>query len=766
MGASEESPGEGEVAGALTYSRLVSRALALVAALALIGCSPRAEPQLVAITPSWTPVGQAVEVMVDGANFRRALSVDADKPSSSAVNDLFALTLGDVPLEAVQYLDGARLSARVPATLPAGVYTLTVTDPRLRTATLPDAFVVADPQLARLHIEELPGGAGNELGDVTVRVGQRVPMYAVGRLPNGAFFGNVALASWTVNGVGAMSALTGPASAWMATAPGTATVSAAAPTEGTDLTGTLTALPCAQASDCADRCTANASCTNGRCVYGPSTLDGDGDGFVDALCPGGTDCDDRNPAVKPGGSEGTEGDATCTDNADNDCDGLIDLAEPLCGRNAPPLARLTLTPQAVVQGNPVNGSSTGSSDVEDPATALTYEWDWDGDGVYEAQGATSSKTFGAAGQFRVVLRVTDTRGQAAFATATAYVVASASNLLTVTTGADESDQGATASNPRGSGLSLREAVGIANAGGAQTILVPPGTTVNLDSELHLTGNGGTTIAGAGAVIDGSRINGGNGNGNNGRASCLEISGRLHRIDGLEIRDCRGSPIHARGQDTTVTRCQLHDNGSGVRWEGSNDTFGPDNVVHRNGDWGIDVSGTALVVANVFRDHSGPGIQVGSGGDNSTLTGNMCWDNDRGIELAMRVDNVKVWHNTLHSNRRDGLRIRDGASGADVRNNLASNNGDFGIDASGGGVGTIGGNDLYQNASGGCRACPSLGPRALSVAPGYINSAVRDLRVFRSSPVVNAGLDLGADRNGPAPGNFNGAAPDVGAFEAP
>jgi hypothetical protein len=39
-------------------------------------------------------------------------------------------------------------------------------------------------------------------------------------------------------------------------------------------------------------------------------------------------------------------------------------------------------------------------------------------------------------------------------------------------------------------------------------------------------------------------------------------------------------------------------------------------------------------------------------------------------------------------------------------------------------------------------------------------------VYRSSPVVNVGLDTGADRNGPAPGNFNGAAPDVGAFEAP
>jgi hypothetical protein len=49
--------------------------------------------------------------------------------------------------------------------------------------------------------------------------------------------------------------------------------------------------------------------------------DADGDGQTNAVC-GGTDCDDSNPNVFLGATE------DCTDGIDNDCDGLIDLADP------------------------------------------------------------------------------------------------------------------------------------------------------------------------------------------------------------------------------------------------------------------------------------------------------------------------------------------------------------------------------------------------------------------------------------------------------
>jgi len=64
-------------------------------------------------------------------------------------------------------------------------------------------------------------------------------------------------------------------------------------------------------------------------------MDGDGDGYGD---PGHnfhctyteTDCDDSNPDVNPGATEGPLGDPTCSDTLDNDCDDLTDAEEPSC----------------------------------------------------------------------------------------------------------------------------------------------------------------------------------------------------------------------------------------------------------------------------------------------------------------------------------------------------------------------------------------------------------------------------------------------------
>jgi Right handed beta helix region len=360
----------------------------------------------------------------------------------------------------------------------------------------------------------------------------------------------------------------------------------------------------------------------------------------------------------------------------------------------------------------------------------------------------------------VVLRITDSRGAAGFATAAAVVVASAASIATVTTGLDESDPGATPANPKGVGLSLREAVQWASTSpGAQTIVVPAGTTVALAAQLDLTDNQGITIAGNGAVLDGAGISGAG-------SSCLDVAGRNHRVDGLEIRNCPGWPIYAHGQDTVVTRCRVHDNRYGVKWAGSNDTFGPDNEVFANGTFGIDVDGPALVVGNIFRMTLGPGILLRSAADNSSVVGNLAWDNERGVELSPQCDNVKLWHNTLHASTRDGVLVPNGSSGLDLRNNLVTGSGAFGLNAAAASFATLDANDLFQNAAGACRACAGLGARALAVAPGYIDAAARDLRIYRSSPVANAGVDTGSDRNGPLPGNFNGTAPDMGAFEAP
>jgi hypothetical protein len=82
---------------------------------------------------------------------------------------------------------------------------------------------------------------------------------------------------------------------------------------------------CDDGDECTiDTCTPSFSCSN---VIGKDT---DGDGYIDDQCTGGTDCDDNIFAINPGELEGPINAGTCSDGLDNDCDTLIDGADPGC----------------------------------------------------------------------------------------------------------------------------------------------------------------------------------------------------------------------------------------------------------------------------------------------------------------------------------------------------------------------------------------------------------------------------------------------------
>ena len=68
--------------------------------------------------------------------------------------------------------------------------------------------------------------------------------------------------------------------------------------------------------------------------------DADGDGYYDEAC-GGDDCDDTDPDVNPGATEGPLEDPSCSDGIDNDCDGYVDLDDWGCE----PAATTTTLPQ-------------------------------------------------------------------------------------------------------------------------------------------------------------------------------------------------------------------------------------------------------------------------------------------------------------------------------------------------------------------------------------------------------------------------------------
>lgn len=90
--------------------------------------------------------------------------------------------------------------------------------------------------------------------------------------------------------------------------------------------------PTSDGSSCDDNdpCSTLDSCLSGICTSGITDKDSDNDGYLDAQCAGGNDCDDTNNAIHPDQTEGPVGDTTCNDQLDNDCDGSIDGNDTNC----------------------------------------------------------------------------------------------------------------------------------------------------------------------------------------------------------------------------------------------------------------------------------------------------------------------------------------------------------------------------------------------------------------------------------------------------
>jgi dipeptidyl aminopeptidase/acylaminoacyl peptidase len=93
------------------------------------------------------------------------------------------------------------------------------------------------------------------------------------------------------------------------------------------------------------------------------------------------------------------------------------------GRLGTPTAALTLAPSTASIGDVVTLDASGSRDPD--GSIISYEWDLDGDGIYEtASGSTSYiyQTFASAGPRTVGVRVTDNDGDVSRTTATLTII--------------------------------------------------------------------------------------------------------------------------------------------------------------------------------------------------------------------------------------------------------------------------------------------------------------------------------------------------------
>lgn len=121
-------------------------------------------------------------------------------------------------------------------------------------------------------------------------------------------------------------------------------------------------------------------------------FDQDGDGYTICEEPI-PDCDDTKLDVNPGATEGPEGNPTCSDFLDNDCDGLIDGEDPECGLSMGLLPDTGITScyndtqeipspspgepfygqDAQYMINPMNFTDNGDGTVTDNVTGLMWQ---------------------------------------------------------------------------------------------------------------------------------------------------------------------------------------------------------------------------------------------------------------------------------------------------------------------------------------------------------------------------------------------------------
>jgi Right handed beta helix region len=434
------------------------------------------------------------------------------------------------------------------------------------------------------------------------------------------------------------------------------------------------------------------------------------------------------------------------------------------GANTPPLAKLVVDPVAIDPGGTTTLDASGSTDAEDAAAQLQVRFDFNQDGVWDTAFGTTktvARAFPTAGLQTVAVEVRDTAGASAFATG-AVLVRAATSAIVVTTAADESNAGATPAAPGGVGLSLREAITYTNGRAGHDVISFSGPMViSPTTPLPVaTDSAGVSIAGGpGVVLDGTGVG--------PNTTGLTLMGTGSTALYLEVRNFTDFAIQVDGANSRVAYCYVHNGtGPGIASGGAGSIIGPGNEVSYNGTFGVQLGGAITVIGN-FIHHNGYGVAYFSGTNGSQCVGNRIWANvSRGIHTSNGLSNLTVLHNTIEGQTSGaGLYLGQNNNGHDVRNNIFSNNSRYGIEGTTSGFAVFDFNDLWGNTLGACTAC-TPGANSQAVDPQFRNRAGGDLRLLPTSPLINAGATVSHDNNGPAAGNFNGSAPDLGALEAP
>jgi PKD repeat protein len=95
---------------------------------------------------------------------------------------------------------------------------------------------------------------------------------------------------------------------------------------------------------------------------------------------------------------------------DGETDTIDKPIEIIVGLSLPPVAQATADPTEQMNGEPVHLSASGSYDP-DGGSISTYEWDFENDGIFDAQGVEVTHAWDIVGTYSVQLKITDDEGE-------------------------------------------------------------------------------------------------------------------------------------------------------------------------------------------------------------------------------------------------------------------------------------------------------------------------------------------------------------------
>ena len=329
----------------------------------------------------------------------------------------------------------------------------------------------------------------------------------------------------------------------------------------------------------------------------------------------------------------------------------------------------------------------------------------------------------------------------------------------VTTALDENDAGATPADPGGDGLSFREAVALSNAtAGVQSITFESSLTIALESGLIVTD--AADIRGNATEIDCSPIG--------GAVNCLtlSVSAGATNLQGVAFSAARNAAIRiTTGGDYTIADCELVGSGNGIELSTvvTSLTVTRSVISGNDGDGISAVAGTLSILDNQFFDNANRAIYLGPSANDTRVIGNLIVRGQRGVVLGNGVTGVIFRHDTFVSTTDDALTVGSGHA-AEIANCAFAYSGGYGIVATNVSIDYRDYNAYYRNVA----DCSNCDPEQhiVTADPRFASLAVDDYTLAVLSPLIDAGIDRGEDRNGASGGLFNGLAPDIGYWESP